>query len=352
MIKKTVAVVFGGVSPEYKVSLMSAHSVIKAIDAEKYNVIMLGITKDGKWFKYTGDIENIISDTWLDDKRFLTEAFIIPTRHDGIMELTSNGFEIIPVDIVFPVLHGKNGEDGTIQGLCELAGIPFVGSGAASSALCMDKFRSQKLVSLSGINVTKSICFEEKPDDDVIISEAKALNLPLFVKPVKAGSSIGVTKVSDYEQLPEAVKLAYEYDDAVIIEEGINGKEVGCAVIGNVALSTGRVNEIEVSQGFFDYKEKYTLETAKIIVPARIDRETEKRLQEVCKTIFKILGCRGYARMDMFLKDSGEIIFNEANTIPGFTTLSQFPGMMKAAGMEYDEVVNKLIELGLEYNNK
>ena len=347
MNKKVIAVVFGGVSSEYEVSLKSAYSVIKAINHKKYNVIMLGITRDGLWLRYSGDIEDIPTDKWHLDKSNLIKSTISPARCGGLVEFVDGAEIIIPIDIVFPVLHGKNGEDGTIQGLCELAGIPVVGSGSAASALCMDKYRAQKLVEFEGISVTKSICYERIPSDDKLIADAKTLRLPIFVKPVKAGSSIGVTMVEDYAKIPEAVKLAYQHDDVVILEQGIIGKEVGCAVIGNFELSTGRVNEIEVSHGFFDYKEKYTLETSEIIVPARIDPETEKRIQEVGKTVFRILGCKGYARMDLFLTDDGEIIFNEANTIPGFTSLSQFPAMMRAAGMEYEEVVEKLIELGL-----
>jgi len=348
MKKKTVVVVFGGVSPEYEVSLMSSYSVIKAINTDKYDVIKLGITKDGQWYRFSGDVEDVLSGKWIDDDRYLTKAFIPPTRCGGIMELIDDKVTILPVDIVFPVFHGKNGEDGTIQGLCELAGLKLVGSGSAASALCMDKYRAQKLVEFEGIKITKAICYEQKPSDERLISEAKALNLPIFVKPVKGGSSIGVTKVDDYSQLPEAVKLAYEYDDVVMIEQGVIGKEVGCSVMGNNELITGRVNEIKVSVGIFDYNEKYTLANSEIIVPARIDEDTEKCIQEVGKKVFKILGCKGYARMDLFLTDEGDIVFNEANTIPGFTTVSQFPGMMKAAGMDYKDVVDKLIELGLE----
>ena len=346
--KKTVAVVFGGVSPEYEVSLMSSYSVIKAVNTNKYNLIMLGITRDGQWYRFTGDIEDILSDKWLDNDKYLTKAFIPPMRCGGILEITDDKNTLTPVDIIFPVLHGENGEDGTIQGLCELAGLSVVGSGSAASALCMDKYRAQKLVALEGISVTKSIYYEQKPTATELKQRVIDLKLPLFVKPVKAGSSIGVTMVEDYLKLEEAVILAFEYDDAVMIEEGIKGKEVGCSVIGNNKLITGRINEIEVTKGFFDYNEKYTLASSKIHVPARIDEETEKRIQEVGKKVFKILGCKGYARIDMFLKEDGDVIFNEANTIPGFTVFSQFPGMMKGIGMKYPQIVDKLIELGLE----
>jgi len=245
-------------------------------------------------------------------------------------------------------MHGRYGEDGTIQGLCELAGIPLVGSGSASSALCMDKDRAHKIVSLAGIKTPKSVCFEYLPTEEELLSAVRDLKLPVFVKPIKGGSSIGVSKLDEYSQIPAAVKEAFIYDDAVIIEENIDGKEVGCSVIGNRELRTGRANEIEVTNGFFNYEEKYTLKSSKIHTPARIDAESEKRLMEAGKKVFQVLGCRGYARIDMFLTNDGEIVFSEANTIPGFTAHSQLPRMMKAADIDYPELVDMLIELGMQ----
>ena len=348
MSKKKVAVIFGGFSPEYEVSLNSAYSIISAINEEKYDVMMIGITRKGKWFRYSGTVEDIPNDNWHKDEQLLTKALISPDRGGGVLVFENGSPVTIQVDIVFPVLHGRYGEDGTIQGLCELAGIPVVGSGSAASALCMDKDRAHRIVSLKGITIPKSVCFEYVPTDEELLEAVKDLRLPVFVKPVKAGSSIGVSKLEQYSDIPAAVKDAFIYDNAVVIEENIYGKEVGCSVIGNKELRTGRVNEIEVSHGFFDYKEKYTLETSKIHTPARIDAESERRLQEAGKLIFRALGCRGYARIDMFLTDYGDIVFNEANTIPGFTAHSQLPKMMQAAGVDYPELVDILIELGLQ----
>jgi len=354
MKKKSVAVVFGGFSPEYEVSLKSAYSIINAIDREKYEVILIGITRQGKWYKYAGPEEDIPIDKWQDNARELKPAMISPSRGAGL--LVFDGSDVctvaeVPVDVVFPVLHGKNGEDGTIQGLCELAGIPVVGSGSAASALCMDKDRSHKLVSLSGIRVPKSVCFEYMPAYEEIIAAATEVGLPLFVKPVKTGSSLGITKVEENSKLIDAVKYAFEFDNAVMIEENIDGIEVGCAVVGNNDLQTGRIDEIEVPGGFFDFVEKYTLKNAKIHIPARINEESESRLQEAAKTIYRTLGCRGYARMDMFLAKDGEAVFCEANTIPGFTPFSQFPRMMKAVGVDYPELVDMLIGLGIRSSN-
>ena len=350
MTKKTVAVIFGGYSSEYDVSLKSACSIISAIDRSKYDVVLVGITRQGQWFRYYGSVEGIRDDTWHTDETLISSAFISPQRDGGIVEFRGGVASAVKVDVVFPVLHGRYGEDGTIQGLCELAGIPVVGAGCASSALCMDKDRSHKLVSLAGIRVAKSVCFEYVPAAEEALSAAHEIGLPLFVKPVKSGSSLGITKVEDYRDFPAAVRYAFEYDDAIMIEECIDGMEVGCAVIGNSELRTGRVDEIEVSYGFFDYEEKYTLKNSKIHVPARIDEEAELRLQEAAKAIFRILGCRGYARMDMFLTKDGEAVFCEANTIPGFTQFSQYPRMMNAVGVEFPELVETLIELGIPAN--
>ena len=348
MSKKKVAVIFGGFSPEYEVSLNSTYSVINAIDRKKYDVILIGITNKGRWYRYSGSYEDILNDNWHKDAQMLSEAYISPNRGGGLVVFEDGAPISTAVDVVFPVLHGRYGEDGTIQGLCELSGIPVVGSGSASSALCMDKDRAHKLIAHAGITVPKSVCFEYVPADDELLAAVSELTLPVFVKPVKAGSSIGTVKLFNITDIPAAVKDAFTYDNAVIIEENIDGKEVGCSVIGNRELRTGRVNEIEVSQGFFDYKEKYTLKTSKIHTPARIDAESEQRIRETGKLIYKILGCRGYARIDLFLTNEGDIVFSEANTIPGFTPHSQLPKMMKAAGMDYPELVDILIELGMQ----
>ena len=348
MSKIKVAVVFGGFSPEYTVSLKSAFSVINAIDKDKYEITMIGITNSGLWYRYNGTVDNIPNDKWHEDKQYLTKALLSADRGGGLLLFENDKVTSLHIDVIFPVMHGRYGEDGTVQGLCELSGIPVVGSGSAASSLCMDKIRANKLIASVGITVPKFVSFEQIPTDDEVVKVTAELNLPVFVKPVRAGSSIGIMKVDDYSQIPAAVKDAFNYDNAVVIEEGIVGREVGCSVIGNHELRTGRVNEVEVSQGFFDFTEKYSLVTSKIHVPARIDAESEKRVQEAGKLIFRTLGCRGYARIDMFLKEDGDVVFIEANTIPGFTAHSQLPKMMKAAGVDYPELVDMLLELALQ----
>jgi len=346
--KPVVAVIFGGFSPEYEVSLKSAYSIINAVDREKYDVILVGITNRGQWFRYSGPVEDIPSDKWHVDESRLRRAFIVPERGGGLLEFFDGAAVPTPVDVVFPVLHGRYGEDGTVQGLCELAGIPVVGAGSASSALCMDKDRSNKLVSLAGIKLPKSVCFEFVPTDEELLSAAGELKLPVFVKPVKAGSSFGISLVESYSELSEAVKEALRFDDAVLVEERVDGFETGCAVVGNSDLIVGRADEIELSHGFFDYEEKYTPKTSKIHMPARIDEDTETRIREAAKVVYRTLGCSGYCRIDIFLSRDGEIFFNEANTIPGFTSNSRFPKMMQGIGIEYPALVDMLIKLALE----
>jgi len=348
MKKKTVAIIFGGYSPEYEVSLKSAYSIICAINREKYDVILIGITRQGHWYKYTGSVEDIPTDKWHDYDAVLTRAIISPERGGGIIEIRDGSIADVPIDVAFPVLHGRYGEDGTIQGLCELAGIPCVGAGSASSALCMDKDRAHKLVSLAGISVPEAVCFEYFPSDEEIFAAAEKLGLPLYVKPVKAGSSFGISKIESMEELTDAVKLAFFFDDAVILEENIDGFEVGCAVVGNDELTVGRVDEIELSDGFFTFEEKYTLKTSKIHMPARISTDMESKLQETAKVIYKILGCRGYCRIDIFLTKGNRIVFNEANTIPGFTAQSRFPKMMQELGIDYPNLVERLIDLSFD----
>lgn len=343
MIKKKIGVIFGGCSPEYNVSLESAYSAITNINKEKYDIILIGITKEGDWFKFEGDLENIKNDSWL-QKGKCTKVVISSSKSDkGIIEIEKNNTNLIKLDAIFPVLHGKNGEDGTVQGLIELSGIPLIGCNLLSSSLCMDKYLSHKLVQSYGIKVANSIVINNKTKD--IYKEIKKLNFPLFVKPVRAGSSFGITKIENETEIEQAIKEALKYDTEIIIEENIDGIEIGCAILGNDDLIVGEVDEIELSNGFFNYTEKYTLKTSQIHVPARIDKEIAQKAKETAKQIYKILKCKDFARVDMFLTPNNEIYFNEINTIPGFTSHSRYPNMMKQIGMSFEELVDKLISL-------
>ena len=341
MCKKTIAVIFGGCSPEYEVSLQSAYSVLQHLDPQKYNVIPVGITRQGDWYRYCGKLENIPADIWWQGPRHLDRVAVSNSRSvRGLIELRNAGVSVAPVDLAFPVLHGQNGEDGTVQGLFELAGIPVIGCGTLASALCMDKDRAHRLVQAAGIPVPRGITLRRGDPVDT-----RDLCYPLFVKPVRAGSSFGITKIFRREDLELAVALAFEHDDTVIIEENVEGFEVGCAVMGIRDLTVGRVDEIELSHGFFDYTEKYTLKTSRIHMPARIDGATEERIRARARVIYRTLGCSGFARVDMFLRPDGEIVFNEVNTIPGFTAHSRYPNMMKGIGLSFSDMLDKLIGL-------
>jgi D-alanine---D-serine ligase len=228
-----------------------------------------------------------------------------------------------------------------------MAGIPLVGCGVQASALCMDKDRAHKLAHAAGVQIPASFILQKNMDAGIALAQAESLGYPLFVKPVRAGSSYGITKVIDRHDLPAAIKLAFEYDDEIIIEESISGFEVGCAVMGNNELTVGEVDEIELSDGYFDFTEKYTLKTSAIHVPARISKEKAEEIKQTAKKIYQALGCRGFARVDMFLNADGKVIFNEVNTIPGFTSHSRYPNMMKAVGISFEQLISRVIELAV-----
>ena len=343
-LRKQIAILFGGCSPEYSVSLQSAYSVITHIDRKKYTPVLIGISNAGDWFKYDGEIEKIPADTWCNEKDCIP-IVVSPNRTvHGILTLKNGKVNETYIDAAFPVLHGKNGEDGTVQGLFELAGIPVVGCGVLSSALCMDKNRAHKLVQAAGVSVPQSFVLQNDMDAEIALMQAEEIGYPLFVKPVGAGSSYGITKVTEHNQLPAALKLAFSYDNKVIIEECISGFEVGCAILENNDLLVGEVDEIELEKGFFDFTEKYTLKTSSIHVPARISAEKVAKIKETAKLIYKTLDCRGFARVDMFLDDTEKIVFNEVNTIPGFTIHSRFPSMMKAIHISFEQIISIAID--------
>ena len=348
MNKLAIAVLFGGCSSEYAVSLQSAHAVLTHLDPARYEAIPVGITREGRWFRFQGDYGRIAQDAWYRDPACLTPAMLSPDRGiRGLVEFPASGARSTPLDAVFPVLHGKNGEDGTVQGLAELAGLPLIGCGCLASALCMDKDRAHKLARVAGVDVPESFVIGAGERLEGLERRVQALGYPVLVKPVRAGSSFGVTRVTGPEELESAVRLALEHDSEVILEQAIEGFEVGCAVLGNDTLTCGRVDEIELAGGFFDYQEKYTLQSAHIHMPARIDPDTERRIRQDACAVYRALGCTGFARVDLFLTPQGRIVFNEVNTIPGFTAHSRYPSMMKGVGLSFSQVLDRLIELGV-----
>lgn len=344
---KTVLLIFGGCSTEYEVSLMSASNVLDAIDRDLYEVLRLGITKQGKAYFYEGPDEKIRKDRWQETLCF--EATVAMSRGEPCLWVDrGGGLERIPFDVAFPMMHGRNGEDGTVQGLLELAHIPIVGCGMESSVICMDKALAYTLVEGDGIKVPMRVKLDSVSELKSRLNDIVKLGREVFVKPVRSGSSVGVSHVNtaDARAIMQAVELAFRYDSQVLIEERIEGREITCAVIGDRETATGRVAEITTpAAGFYDYKEKYTPTGTTITCPANLAEEEEQEIRTLAARIYKLLGCKGFARVDMFWTAAREVVFGEVNTIPGYTSHSLFPLMMKETGVDSTDVITQLIRM-------
>ncbi len=352
MDKKRVAVIFGGQSSEHEVSRFSAEAVLRNIDQDKFDVVMIGITKDGKWLPYDGPIGLLGTGEW----QALAEAGqkqqpMLFTVGAAIADAEKDNRKI---DVVFPVLHGCNGEDGTIQGVFELAGIPYVGCGVLSSALCMDKAYAKVVFEKEGLPQGKYLVYSRKQIsrsiDTIICEVEKELTYPCFVKPSNAGSSVGVTKAHNRGELVEALHFAARYDRRILVEEFINGFEVECAVLGNDDPIASTVGEVVPCNEFYDYEAKYMSgDSSEVIIPARLPEVIREKIRDYSTKAFKALDCSGLARVDFFVrKDSGEICINEINTMPGFTQISMYSKLWAASGVPYSQLIDKLIELALE----
>ncbi|WP_195575205.1 D-alanine--D-serine ligase VanG [Paenibacillus sp. 1001270B_150601_E10] len=347
MKKLTIAVLFGGCSNEYKVSLISAASVIEHLDSDKYELVLVGITREGDWLRYSGPIADIREDQWHSHPSCIP-SFLSPSRSvKGLVELVNTEYHIKPIDVVFPVMHGKHGEDGTVQGLIELARLPYVGCDMLSSAVCMDKDIAHTLVQASGVATPHSVTIYKDDPEGAAFRALQALKYPVYVKPAKSGSSVGITKAHETSQLMQGIELAFEHDHKVVVEEEIEGFEVGCAVLGNREPMIGVIDEIELTGDFFDFTEKYSLQSSNIHLPARVDSCTADRIKETARLIYKTLGCKGFARVDMFVTPDSRIVFNEVNTIPGFTANSRYPKMLQASGLTYPQILDQLIQLAV-----
>jgi D-alanine-D-alanine ligase len=352
--KIRVGVIFGGRSAEHEVSLVSATSVINALDKEKYEILPIGITPEGRWLssreavallKEKGNIDN------------LPEHILVPDpRKRGLVPLknATAGVSLHPVDVVFPVLHGTYGEDGTIQGLFELADVPYVGAGVLGSALGMDKVVQKQLLRQVKIPVTPDICFlysdfVESPKR-FIASIERTLRYPCFIKPANLGSSVGITKAHDRQELIEAIHLAGEYDLKVLVERAVkDAREIECSVLGNDDPIASLPGEIIPSNEFYDYDAKYVDGKSRAIIPAKLPRAVVKRVQQYAVEGFKVLNCSGMARVDFLVsRGTDRIYLNELNTIPGFTSISMYPKLWQASGLSYSGLLDRLIELALE----
>lgn len=355
MEKKTVAIIFGGRSSEHEVSRTSAMMVINNIDREKYDTVLLGITKKGEWYLYEGDTALIKTGEWETSGKTV-RAFISPdTSVHGIIVLRGGRTEIIRVDVAYPVLHGKNGEDGTMQGLFTLAGIPFVGCGCTASAVCMDKILTNIVLEHSGIPQAKFVWFTSvkwKKDREKYAAEVENVcGYPCFVKPANAGSSVGVSKCRSREELFAAVELASEHDRRILVEQGIDGMEAETAVIGNDEPKASTVGEIVPAAEWYDYDAKYNNDASELHIPARLPAETIEKIRRTAEKAYAALGCEGLARVDFLVRRSdGEPLLNEPNTLPGFTPISMYPKLMEYDGTGNKELIDRLIELAIERN--
>ncbi len=348
MKKLKVCVLFGGVSSEHSVSEVSASAVLDNIDRSKYEVFPVGITNEGKWLFYDGEVDAIRNHCWEEGKT--VSAMLSPDRCEKVLLLfEEGGTKKIEIDVVYPVLHGKNGEDGTIQGLCELADIPYVGSGVIGSAACMDKCIAKILFEKAGIPQANWV--ELKLGDEIDFEKIeRTLGYPCFIKPSSAGSSVGVTKASDRETLNDGIREAFLHDYKVLIEEAIDAREIECAVMGNLSPVTSDIlGEIKPAKEFYDYKAKYEDENSQLIMPANVDEETVDIIKGYAKRAYRICECRGHARVDFFIdRRDGRIILNEINTIPGFTPISMYPKLWEKSGVPMTEVIDRHIELALK----
>lgn len=351
MSKTRIGVIFGGKSGEHEVSLMSATSVIRAIDPEKFQVVMVGITKKGQWLLYEGPVEALIPGEWQakaeEDLRRNPAHFSLCILGQGPNTLADR------IDFALPILHGPNGEDGTVQGLLELLDIPYGGCGVLGAATTMDKITAKKVFAHEGIRQAPYIDLNardlEQGTEWVLARVAAELGYPVFVKPSNMGSSVGISKVSDPARLPEALQTAARYDDRLLIEKGIHCRELETSVLGNYDLTLGAVGEILPAAEYYDYNSKYFDAASKICIPAEITKEKKQELQDMAAKAYLALGCQGYARIDFLMdKDTLELYLNEINAIPGFTHASMFPLLCMDIGMTYPEIIERIVELGYE----
>lgn len=351
MMKKRICIIFGGASSEHEVSCMSAASVIKNIKKDKYELFRLGILKDGRQFLYNGDTERIADASFAEDTDNLIPAIISPCpAHHGIMVLNKKEgtFRIENIDCFFPVVHGENCEDGNLQGLLKLSGVPFVGSDNRGSAVSMDKAITKTILQTVGIPMADWRLFrEDYTEEDIAWCEEK-LGYPMFVKPAGTGSSVGVSKVRSREELEKALAVALKYDAKVLVEEYIEGAEIETAVLdvirdGKRVTLASNPGELDPGSDFYDYDTKYVNDTTKYYLPARLPKETLEDIRALAIKIFLTLDCRSLSRVDFFAGKKG-IIFNEINTLPGFTSISMYPKLMAEYGIEYSELIDRLID--------
>ena len=352
--KITVGVLCGGKSAEHEVSLQSASSIISAIDRKKYRVVIIGIDKQGHWHLF--EKRNFLVNA-KDPERIALgspagSVTLVPGAKEGQARLVflSGNKQSITLDVVFPVLHGPFGEDGTVQGQLAMASIPFVGAGVFGSAAGMDKDVMKRLLRDAGIPIADFFVFHRWAADEIGFGKVRRrLGLPLFIKPANMGSSVGISKAATKKQFEAAVKKAFRFDNKIIVEEFIDGREIECSVLGNEKPAASVPGEIIPIHEFYSYEAKYLdKQGARLDVPAKLPASVVRKVKKVAIATYKALGCEGMARVDMFLRGNSEVLINEVNTIPGFTSISMYPKLWEASGLAYPKLIDRLIRLALD----
>jgi len=352
MSKLRVGIIFGGRSAEHEVSLQSARNIVDALDRERFEPVLIGIDKNGHW--HLNDTSNFLinqeNPALIALNQSNRELAVVPGKASQQLVETSSQELLGHVDVIFPIVHGTLGEDGCLQGLLRMADLPFVGSDVLGSAVCMDKDISKRLLRDAGLAVTPFITLSRATAarTDFALAQSK-LGLPMFVKPANQGSSVGVSKVTSEAEYSAAIELALGFDEKVLVESAVSGREIECAVLGNDQPIASGCGEIVVGSGFYSYDSKYIDDqVAQVVVPADLSEEVSERIRALAVEAFQVLGCSGLARVDVFLTQGGEVLINEINSLPGFTRISMYPKLWQAAGMTYSELVSRLIELALE----
>jgi len=351
--KLSVCILFGGISPEYEVSLRSAESVLNNIDQQKYNIFPVGITRTGDWLLFGGkDYSQLPAGTWTENPEN-RRAAISPIRGQGLLRFEKDCVVREHIDVVFPVMHGANCEDGAVQGLLQLAGIPYVGPHIAASAVSMDKTLTKLVVDHADVpqaawHLVRKNELEHQQDHVVEVLEKK-FSYPMFVKPAGTGSSVGVSKAANRESLCTALTAAAAFDSKVLVEEFIDGREIEVAVMGNDSPVASICGEIDSGAEFYDYEAKYVTDTSTAYIPARISEEVEEQVRELAVKVYSAIGCQGLSRVDFFVtRQDNRIVFNEINTLPGFTSISMYPKLFAASGIPYAQLIDELLQLAVE----
>ena len=353
MKKLSVCILFGGMSPEHQVSLRSAESVLNNIDKEKYNIFPVGITKEGDWIHFKSDDYSLLpTGAWKnhpDNRR----AAISPVRGQGLLSFEGDCVVRERIDVVFPVLHGENGEDGAMQGLLQMAGIPYVGPHVSASAVAMDKTLTKLVVDKAGVpQAAWELVLSSRLGKHmaaIVESLEQRFTYPMFVKPAGTGSSVGVSKAADREGLEKALLAAGKFDEKILVEEFIHGREIEVAVMGNEDPVASICGEIDSGADFYDYDAKYVTDTSTAYIPARIPSDVQEQIRKEAVKVYKAIGCHGLSRVDFFATYAeNRVVFNEINTLPGFTSISMYPKLFAASGIPYTQLIDNLLALALE----